>query len=36
MYDKNLVLSILKQIDEALDKIKCRSEQIQSADDVFF
>ncbi len=33
MYDKNLVLSILKQIDEALDKIKCRSEQIQSADD---
>ena len=33
MFDKNLVLSILKQIDEALEKIKSRSEQIHSADD---
>lgn len=33
MFDKNLVLSILQQIDEALEKIKKRSEQIHSADD---
>ena len=33
MFDKNLVLSILQQIDEALEKIKNRSEQINSADD---
>ncbi len=33
MFDRNLVLSILKQIDEALEKIKSRSEQIHSADD---
>jgi len=33
MFDKNLVLSILQQIDEALEKIKDRSEQIHSADD---
>ena len=33
MFDKNLVLSILQQIDEALEKIKSRSEQIHSADD---
>lgn len=33
MFDKNLVLSILKQIDEALEKIRSRSEQIRSADD---
>jgi len=33
MFDKNLVLSILQQIDEALGKIKDRSEQIHSADD---
>lgn len=33
MFDKHLVLSILKQIDEALEKIKSRSEPIHSADD---
>ena len=33
MFDKNLVLSILQQIDEALGKIKSRSEQIHGADD---
>ena len=33
MFDKNLVLSILQQIDEALEKIRSRSEQIHSADD---
>lgn len=33
MFDKNLVLSILQQIDEALEKIKSRSEQVHSADD---
>ena len=33
MFDKNLVLSILQQIDEALKKIRSRSEQIHSADD---
>jgi len=33
MFDKNLVLSILHQIDEALEKIRSRSEQIRSADD---
>lgn len=33
MFDKNLVLSILQQIDEALEKIKSRSEQIHGADD---
>ena len=33
MFDKNLVLSILQQLDEALEKIKSRSEQIHSADD---
>lgn len=33
MFDKNLVLSILQQIDEALEKIKNRSGQIHSADD---
>ncbi|MEK6726774.1 MAG: DUF86 domain-containing protein [Deltaproteobacteria bacterium] len=33
MFDKNLVLSILQQIDEALEKIRDRSEQIHSAGD---
>jgi uncharacterized protein with HEPN domain len=33
MFDKNLVLSILMQIDEALEKIASRAERIQSADD---
>lgn len=33
MFDKSLVLSILQQIDEALEKIKGRSGQIHSADD---
>jgi uncharacterized protein with HEPN domain len=33
MFDKNLILSILQQIDEALEKIKNRSEQVHSADD---
>jgi len=33
MFDKDLVLSILQQIDEALEKIRSRSEQIHSADD---
>lgn len=33
MFDKNFVLSILQQIDEALEKIRSRSEQIHSADD---
>ena len=33
MYDKALVVSILKQIDDALDKIKTRTLQIQSAND---
>lgn len=33
MFDNDLVLSILHQIDEALGKIKSRSEQIHSADD---
>lgn len=33
MFDKHLIPSILQQIDEALEKIKNRSEQINSADD---
>ncbi len=33
MFDKNLVLSILRQIDEALEKIKSRSEPIHIAED---
>jgi uncharacterized protein with HEPN domain len=33
MFDKNLVVSILKQIDEALEKIAGRTERIRSADD---
>jgi uncharacterized protein with HEPN domain len=33
MFDKNLVLSILMQIDEALGKIVSRANRIQSADD---
>ena len=33
MFDKNLVLSILRQIDEALGKIKSRSEQIHTVND---
>lgn len=33
MFDKNLVLSIFQQIDEALEKIRSRSEQIHSPDD---
>ena len=33
MFDKDLVLSILQQIDEALEKIRSRSEQVHSADD---
>lgn len=33
MFEKNLVLSILQQIDEALEKIKSRSSGIQNADD---
>ena len=33
MFDKRLVLSILKQIDDALETIKGRTVMIQSADD---
>jgi len=33
MFDNDLVLSILQQINEALEKIRNRSEQIHSADD---
>lgn len=33
MFDKNLVLSILRQIDESLEKIKGRAVQIYSVDD---
>jgi uncharacterized protein with HEPN domain len=33
MFDKNLVLSILTQIDEALEKIAGRAKPVQSADD---
>ena len=33
MFDKDLALSILQQIDEALEKIKSRAAQIHSADD---
>ncbi len=33
MFDKDLVLSILSQIDEALEKIASRAERIRSADD---
>ena len=33
MFDKNLVLSILKQIDSALEKIKSWTVSIQSVDD---
>ena len=33
MFDKTLVVSILTQIDEALEKIASRAESIQSADD---
>lgn len=33
MFDKNLVLSILQQIDEPLEKIKGRAVQIYSVDD---
>jgi len=33
MFDKDLVLSILTQIDEALEKIASRAERIRSADD---
>jgi hypothetical protein len=33
MFDKNLVLSILMQIDEALGKIVSRANRIRSADD---
>lgn len=33
MFDRQLVLSILQQIDEALEKIKCRASHIQSAND---
>jgi len=33
MFDKDLVLSILTQIDEALEKIAGRAERIRSADD---
>ncbi|MBI5778622.1 MAG: DUF86 domain-containing protein [Planctomycetes bacterium] len=33
MFDKNLVLSILTQIDEALGKIASRAEWIRSPDD---
>lgn len=33
MFDKHLVLSILKQIDEALEKTKGRASHIQSAND---
>ena len=33
MYDKDLVISILTQIDEALEKILTRAVRIRSADD---
>ncbi|MBU0700031.1 DUF86 domain-containing protein [bacterium] len=33
MYDKSLVLSMLKQIDDALEKIVSRSKQIQCPND---
>ena len=33
MFDKELVISILAQIDEALEKIATRAERIRSADD---
>ena len=33
MFDKNLILSILMQIDEALGKIVSRANRIRSADD---
>lgn len=33
MFDKSLVLSILKQIDEALEKIKIRTRHLHSAND---
>jgi hypothetical protein len=33
MFDKELVLSILAQIDEALGRIATRAERIRSADD---
>ena len=33
MFDKELVISILAQIDEALEKIASRAERIRSADD---
>ena len=33
MFDKNLVLSILTQTDEALERIAGRAERIRSADD---
>lgn len=31
MFDKELVRSILLQIDEALEKVRCRSEKVESA-----
>ena len=33
MFDKDLVVSILKQIDDAIETIKFRTFQVQSADD---
>ncbi len=33
MFDKQLVLAILAQIDEALERIASRAQRIQSADD---
>ncbi len=33
MFDKDLILSILKQIDSALDTIKSRTAMVQSVDD---
>lgn len=33
MFDKELVISILAQIDEALERIASRAERIRSADD---
>ena len=33
MFDKDLVISILTQIDEALEKVLTRAARIRSADD---
>jgi uncharacterized protein with HEPN domain len=33
MYDKSLILTILKQIDEALERIKSRTREIVSSED---